>query len=170
MRRFKVLTTRKGETLLGEIDQMQKRITEQAYELFRSRGAAMGKALNDWLAAERQTVWKPAVEVCEKDDRFVVEAALAGVEPQQLDIQVTRDTLLIKADIRHSHPKAKGIVHVCEFQPGQLFRAITFPSPVDPDAVKAEYRDGLLRVTAATAAPHAKKVDVQAGQRETVPA
>jgi HSP20 family protein len=149
MRKFTLLKIRKAETLLHDIEQIQKRITERAYDLFRSRGAALGAALNDWLAAERQTIWKPQVEVCQKDNLFVVEAALAGVEPGQLDIQVTHDTLLIKADTPHTHPETKGIVHVCEFQPGPLFRAIRFPAPIDPEAVKAEYRDGLLRVTAA---------------------
>jgi HSP20 family protein len=163
MSRFKMLKTRKADTLLDEIERMQKRITERAYEMFRARGAALGAALDDWVAAERQTVWRPPVEVCQKDNQFVVEAALAGVEPRQLDIQVTRDTLLIKADTRHTHSETKGIVHVCEFQSGQLFRAIKLPAPIDPEAVKAEYRDGLLRVTAAIAAKQqAKKVDVQA--------
>ena len=163
MRTFTLLKTRTAETLLQEIEQIQKRITERAYDLFRNRGAALGTALNDWVAAERQTIWKPPVEVCQKDNQCVIEAALAGVEPRQLDIQVSRDTLLIKADTPHTHPETKGIVHVCEFQPGQLFRAITLPVPIDPEAVKAEYRDGLLRVTAALAAkPQAKKVDVHA--------
>jgi HSP20 family protein len=163
MRKVILLKTRKAETLLDEIEQIQKRITERAYDVFRSRGAALGGALNDWLAAERQTIWKPQVEVCQKDNQFVIEAALAGVEPRQLDIQVTHDTLLIKADTPHTHPETKGTVLVCEFQPGQLFRAIRLPAPIDPEAVKAEYRDGLLRVTAAIAAkPQAKKVDVQA--------
>jgi Molecular chaperone (small heat shock protein) len=151
MRTFTLLKTRKAETLLDEIEQMQRRITERAYEMFRARGAALGAALNDWLSAERQAVWTPPVEVCQKNNQFVVEAALAGVEPRQLDIQVTRDTLLIKADTQHTHPEAKGIVHVCEFQPGQLFRAVAFPARINPDAVRAEYRDGLLRVTAAIA-------------------
>ena len=163
MRKFTVLKTRKAETLLHDIEQIQKRITERAYDVFRNRGAALGAALNDWLVAERQTIWKPPVEICQKDNQFVIEAALAGVEPRQLDIQITRDTLLIKADTPHTHPETKGIVHVCEFQAGQLFRAIKFPAPIDPEAVKAEYRDGLLRVTAAIAAvQQAKKVDIQA--------
>lgn len=163
MRKFTLLKTRKAETLLDEIAPIQKRITERAYDLFLSRGAALGAALNDWLAAERQTIWKPPVEVCQKDNQFVIEAALAGVEPRQLDIQVTRDTLLIKADTPHTHPETKGIVHVCEFQPGQLFRAIKLPAPIDVEAVKAEYRNGLLRVTAAIAAEQkVRKVDVQA--------
>jgi hypothetical protein len=53
MREFTLLKTRKAEALLDEIEQIQKRVTERAYELFRNRGAALGAAVNDWLAAER---------------------------------------------------------------------------------------------------------------------
>ncbi len=161
--RFTALKTRRAERLIDELDKIQKRITERAYEIFRNRGAAFGAALDDWLTAERQTIWKPAIEVCQKDSSFIVEAAVAGVEPKDLDIQVTPDTLLIRADTTHSHSDAKGIVKTCEFQSGQLFRLVTLPASIDPDAVKAEYRNGLLRITAAIAAKkQAKKVRVNA--------
>lgn len=149
------LIARKVEVLLGDLERIQKRVTERAYAIFRDRGATFGAALDDWLEAERQTVWKPAVEVCQRDDQFVIEAALAGVEPGQLDIQVTPDTLLIKADTGHGHRDPNEIVHVCEFQQGELFRLIKLPSTIDTEAVRAEYRNGLLRITAAIAAQHA---------------
>ena len=50
MRKFTLLKTRKAETLLHDIEQIQKRITERAYDVFQSRGAALGAALNDWPA------------------------------------------------------------------------------------------------------------------------
>lgn len=157
------LKTRKAESLFDDLERMQRQITERAYQLFKGRGGPIGAALDDWLTAEKQTIWKPAVEVCQKDDTFVIEAAVAGVEPGELDIQVTPDTVLIKADTTHAHPEAKGTVHLCEFQAGKLFRLIKLPAPIDPDAVKAEYRNGLLRITAAIApAQQAKKVDVRA--------
>jgi HSP20 family protein len=157
------LKTRRVETIVKELDEIQRRITQRAYEIFKDRGTRVGAALDDWLTAERQTVWKPAIEVCKRDAAFVIQAAVAGVEPRQLDIQVTPETLLIKAETAHSHPESKGIVHVCEFEPGQLFRLIRLPEPIDPEAVKAEYRNGLLRVTAAVAARKpARKVEVQA--------
>lgn len=87
----------------------------------------------------------------------------AGVDPRRLDVQATPDTLLIKAEIEHAHSAAKGTIHVCEFQPGHLFRAVRLPVKVDPDAVKAEYRNGLLRVTAAVASEQqARNVQVHA--------
>ena len=149
------LVARKVEILLGELEGIQTRVTERAYEIFRDRGARFGAALDDWLEAERQTVWTPAVEVRQRDNQFVIEAALAGVEPGQLDIQVTPDTLLIKAATVHRHRDPNAVVHVCEFQQGELFRLIKLPSTIDTDAVTAEYKNGLLRITAAIAAQRA---------------
>ncbi len=144
----KALKLRRVETLREELDRVQHRITERAYEIFRTRGGRLGAALDDWLTAERQTVWKPAIEVWQKDETVVVEAAVAGVEAGDLNLEVTADRVLITAEIAHAHGADKGTVHVCEFQPGHLFRLIDLPAPIDPDGVKAEYRNGLLRLTA----------------------
>ena len=161
--RLKVLRTLKAKTLLDEFERIQRRIGERAHEIFRTRGRALGAALDDWLAAERQTIWKPAIEISRKDNSFIIEAAVAGVESKDLNIQVTPDTLLIRADTDHAHSEKQGIVYVCEFEPGQLFRLIKVPSPIDPGAVKAEYHNGLLRITAAIAAKkQAKKVEIRA--------
>ena len=161
--KFTALKTRKAERLVDELERLQKQITERAYEMFRKRGTLLGAALDDWLAAEKQTIWKPAIEVCQEDNTFVIEAAVAGVEPRELDIQVTPDTVLIKADTMHAHAEKKGTVHVCEFEAGPLFRLVRLPVTIDPDAVKAEYRNGLLRITAAmAAAKRTKTVEVQA--------
>lgn len=160
--KFTALKTRRAERLVDEMERLQKQITERAYEMFRTRGAQLGAALEDWLAAEKQTIWKPAIEVCQKDNALMIEAAVAGVEPGDLDIQVTPDTVLIKADTTHAHAEKKGTVHVCEFESGPLFRLIQLPAPIDPDGVKAEYRNGLLRITAAITAKRAKTVEVKA--------
>ncbi len=158
-----VLKTRKTETLFDELERIQQQITERAYEMFKRRGAQVGAALDDWLTAEKETVWKPAVEICQKNNSFVIEVAVAGVEPRELEIQVTPETVLIKADTTHTHPESKGTVRLCEFQLGKLFRLIKLPARIDPDAVKAEYRNGLLRLTAAIAAEKpATRVAVQA--------
>lgn len=40
----------------------------QISERFNRRGAALGRAFDDWLAAEREIVWKPLVEISERND------------------------------------------------------------------------------------------------------
>lgn len=151
------------DSLVDEIERFQRRIAARAVEIFRERGGAIGHALEDWLKAERETVWRPAIEVVRTKDAFVVEAAIAGVDPTLLDVRVTATELLLAAEVHHSDRGQRGDVVLCEFVNGPLFRTYRFPAPVDPARVSAEYRSGILTVTAPLA-NQAKKVAVTAGR------
>jgi HSP20 family protein len=73
---------------------------------------------------------------------------LAGVEPAHLGVRVTPNDLLITADVNHDHEKKAGKPLLCEFAPGPVFRSYRFPHAIDTQKVKADYRNGLLKVTA----------------------
>jgi HSP20 family protein len=156
------IALRKAETILNELDQLHTDISQRAYELFQKRGALWGGPLADWLNAERQVVWKPAIELRQKDNQFEVLAATPGIDAKDLDVQITPEDMLIKAEIHHKHAPEEGAVQVCEFTGGQLFRSVRFPEKVDPDSAAAEYRNGMLRVTAFIAKPVQKKVEIAA--------
>jgi HSP20 family molecular chaperone IbpA len=134
-------------SIVGELEQIRHRVSERAYELFRTSGSSNSPDEN-WLTAERELLWQPAVEMCQKDGQFEVRAALAGVDSKDVAITVTSEDLLIKGNGGHEHRPEQGTVHLCEFSRGQLFRPIHFPEPIDSQNVAAAYRNGLLIVTA----------------------
>jgi HSP20 family protein len=154
------VSCRTVDSLLANIEGMQRHIAQRAQEIFRARGGGVGSALEDWMTAERETIWRPALEVRRTKDAFVVEAAVAGVERKQFDVQVTPTELLLGAHVHHSDREQEGEVVLCEFANGPLFRSYTFPEPVDPARVSAEYWNGMLRVTAPLAQPPTK-VEIQ---------
>ena len=155
------LHPRKVETVFDEVERIEKQIMQRAYDLFLNRGALDGGDLEDWFTAERELTWKPAVELSEKEAELVVQAALPGVEAKDLEVQVTPDDLLIKAAASHTHKEEDRTVHLCEFRSGELFRRIHFPKKVDPNGVKADYSNGLLRITAPIAKEEqARKIDI----------
>ena len=98
----------------------------------------------------------------QKDSQFEVLAATPGVEAKDLDVQVTPNDLLIKANTNHQHTTEEGDVRVSEFTGSKLFRSVHFPEAVDPNSVKVEYRNGLLHLTAAIAKARPTKVDIKA--------
>jgi HSP20 family protein len=149
------------ESVLAEVEGMQRHIAQRAQEIFRARGRTIGHAVEDWIKAERETIWRPALEVRRTKDAFVVEAAIAGIDPKQLDVQVTPTELVLGAPVHHSDREQDGDVVLCEFANGPLFRSYKFPEPVDPARISAQYRNGMLRVMAPLAQP-ATKVEVQA--------
>jgi HSP20 family protein len=149
------------DTVFDELEAGRRRVAERAAEMFRERRSAIGDAIDDWLKAERETVWRPALEVVRTGDAFVVQVAAAGVDPEQFDVRVTPTELLVAADVHHSDRDTAADVMVCEFATGPLFRSYAFPEPVEPSRVTAEYRNGLLRVVAPLAVPQ-KRVSVHA--------
>ena len=149
------------DSVLAEVEGVQRQIAQRAQEIFRARPGEIGSALEDWMRAERETIWRPALEVRRTRDAFVIEAAVAGIEPKQCDVQVTPTELVLGAPVHHSDREQEGEVVLCEFANGPLFRSYKFPAPVDPARVSAEYRNGMLRVTAPLAQP-ATKVEVHA--------
>jgi HSP20 family protein len=159
------IALKKADSVLDELERLHDDISKRAYDLFRDHEGFFTRPLDDWLRAERELVWRPAVELRQKDGEMELLAAIAGVEPNDIDLQVTPEDILIRASTEHRHESTEGTVHLCEFESGRLFRSVHLPQPIDPDSVKAEYRHGLLRVTAAVAkaaTKATKKIDIQA--------
>ena len=157
------LPIKKTESIFDELNQMQERIMHRAYDLFETRGKAFGRDLEHWLAAEQELIWKPSVELTEKDNEFNLRIAVPGVDPRDIDIEVTPEYLLVKAESRHEHKEDKGEVHVCEFESGNLFRSIRFPKAINTDRVKAEFKNGVLQINApVAAAAQSRKIELKA--------
>jgi len=147
----KFVPIRKSESIFDEVELMRDRIMRRAYDIFTSNGGLLGKDTENWMQAERELVWRPAIELTEKDDEYRLELAAAGVDPENIDIEVAPEDILIRADVHHEHTKEKGDVHACEFTHGNLFRLIHLPKKIDPEKVKAEFKNGLLSLNAPVA-------------------
>ena len=154
---------RKISSILDEMNQMQERIMRRAYTIFERNGRLLGRDLDHWLQAERELVWKPALELRETDGEFVLEVAVSGVDPKDIDIEVTPEDIILKADIQHEREEKKGTVHICEFQSAKMYRSIHLPKRINPDKVKAEIKNGLLKLKAEIAEEvRAKKIKTEA--------
>ena len=157
------LPIRRSKSTFDEIERMQDRIMRRAYDIFSSNGGLFGRDIADWLQAERELVWKPLIELEEKDDEFRLQVAVPGVDPKDIDIEVTPENILVKADVHHEHKEKKGEVYSCEFASGNLFRSIQLPKKIDLDKVKAEFKNGMLSLKAPVAQEaRARKVTVEA--------
>jgi HSP20 family molecular chaperone IbpA len=107
--------------------------------------------LEDPFSTNAERAWKPAVNLFELNSQFVIEADLAGTNPEDLDIRVTPDQILIKAALRRREVPSTRKVYLYEMDRGCCERSVQFPKPINPGDVSAEFENGLLRVTAAIA-------------------
>ena len=157
------LPIKKTESIFDELQQMHDRIMKRAFEIFDGNGHTFGRDLENWLQAERELVWKPSIELEEKDNKFLLQVALPGVESKDIDIEVTPEEILVKADLHREQKEKKGKVHTSEFASGNFFRAVRLPKKIDPEKVKAEFKDGMLHLTADVAQEaQARKIELKA--------
>jgi HSP20 family protein len=156
------LSVKKRESIFEELNSLHDRIMQRAFEIFDEKGH-FGKDMDNWLQAERELVWKPAIELEEKDNNLHLQIATPGVDPKDMDIEVTPEYVLVKAETRHEHTEDKGQVHVCEFTSGNMFRSIRLPKKINPDKVKAEFKNGMLTLTAELAQEaQARRIELKA--------
>ena len=93
-----------------------------------------------------------------------MDVAVPGVDPRLLDVEVTPNELLVKAEMhRESTKEEKGEIFSTEFHSGNLFRTIAFPKKINPDKVKADFKNGVLKITAPISVEQqSRKVDIHA--------
>ena len=85
----------------------------------------------------------PPVNAFRKGDDFIIIAELPGVNKSDLDIQVKGRTIRFSGKKSVGYPE-KSALHRRERLAGRFDRAVTMPIEIDPEGVKAEYRDGIL--------------------------
>ncbi len=85
----------------------------------------------------------PPVNVFRKGDDFIIIAELPGVKKSDLDVQVKGRTIRVTGAKTVSYLE-KAALHRRERLAGRFDRAVTMPVEIDPNRVKAEYRDGVL--------------------------
>ena len=135
-------------SILDEVNDVHELIMRRAFDIFERTGAVVGRDLDNWLQAEHELFWKPVVELVEENGEFLLEAALSGVDAKDIEIEVTPENIVLKADAQHQHQEEKGTVHICEFQTRRMFRSIHLPKKINPEKTKAQFKNGLLRLTA----------------------
>lgn len=149
------LPVHKRDSIFDEIEKVQREIERRAYELFESRGRELGHDIDDWLAAERELVWSPPISMEEGDGEITVQLSAPGFAPENIDVELTPQDLLIEAEAREESEKRKGKARMHEMRSAKLFRSVHFPRAIDPDSAEAEFRDGVLRLRAKVAEEHA---------------
>jgi len=97
---------------------------------------------NDYDGPEGQLT----VDVYQNENEIIVESAVAGVDPDNLDINVTNDSISIKG-IRHRDKEVKD--HDYFYQEcywGKFSRSIILPQEIDPDRATVKFKNGILTV------------------------
>jgi HSP20 family protein len=121
-----------------------------------------------WRLPVEERSWMPAVDVFEKEDRFVVKAELPGMKEEDVDVSVVGDTLSIKGERKTETEVKDEDYYRCERSYGSFYRSVPLPSNVDANKIEASFDDGVLEVALPKSAKiKPKKIAVSAKKKAT---
>ena len=102
---------------------------------------------NDKHVADEQSVGELTIDVYETPNEIIIKTMVAGVKPENLDVQITRDMVIIKGKRMEEKTLRDEDYFHRELYWGSFSRSVLLPQEVEIDGAVATEKHGLLTLT-----------------------
>jgi len=99
---------------------------------------------NDELATRN---WNPSADVYEEDGHYVIKAEVPGVDKKDIHVDVENNILVLKGERTEDRELKEENYYRKEMAYGKFQRSFALPKGVDADNIKADYNDGVIKIT-----------------------
>jgi HSP20 family protein len=130
-----------------QFDPLGSRIEKTLQDIFRPR------PVNPMFAC-KDCSWVPQMDVYESGEQIVIWAELAGVEKENLEVEVNTKAVRISGFRKEAPKERDGAYRLAEIRYGKFERIIYLPSPVDTEVVSSVFTNGLLQIQMAKLQVH----------------
>lgn len=90
--------------------------------------------------------WRPAVDIREEKDRFVIEADLPGVDPKDIEVTMENGVLTLKGERRFEKDTSGDNYKRVERAYGVFYRRFSLPDSANPEKIEARGKNGVLEI------------------------
>lgn len=90
--------------------------------------------------------WRPVANISETEKEYLIKAELPEVQKEDVEVSVNDDVITIKGERRMESTEENETRHRIESFYGSFARSFSLPADVDASAIRAESKDGVLRV------------------------
>jgi HSP20 family protein len=104
------------------------------------------------------TAWVPPIEIDFRDNNLVISAELPGLNENDVEVDITDDMLIIQGERQVERREDERGFRRTERQYGRFYRAIALPDGADANNARAEFSNGVLRVTIPVAQEQSQKM------------
>lgn len=94
-----------------------------------------------------ENTYQPLVDLWETPDTFMAHVSLPGVNREDLELEVTGDSVTLRGERKPVQPTENTVYHIRNIGYGRFQVSYTLPASIDTSSVKADYRDGILELT-----------------------
>ena len=91
-----------------------------------------------------ETEGELTLDISDEGAYFIVQAMVAGVQPEDIDISFTDDTLTIRGVRSRQHEVQNENYYAKELYWGKFSRSVVLPEEVDSEKAEASLKNGLL--------------------------
>jgi HSP20 family protein len=113
---------------------------------------------------------QPRMNIEDKGNEIRVTAELPGVSEGDIEVTLDDDMLIVAGEKRQEKEVDEGDMRLVERAFGRFRRAIQLPFAPDPDQVEAQFKDGVLTITAPKNAEQRSKQRQIEVKRDSAPA
>ena len=124
-------------------------------------GRMLDRALYEEESGEadtQQATWYPVTDVYETQEAYIFKMEVPGIQKDDIGIEFKDNNLVVKGERKVEKEVKDEDYHRMESFSGSFFRSFKLPDSVDPQKIKAELKNGILKLTVAKAEekkPHA---------------
>ncbi len=119
---------------------------QREFDRLGSRDLFSGELAGDDGSDVAVSQWRPAVDIKEEQDRFVITADLPGVDPREIDITMENGVLTLKGERSEEKTEDSEGYKRVERVRGTFFRRFSLPDTADADKIEAHSKNGVLEI------------------------
>ena len=93
-----------------------------------------------------QRMFRPAVEVKEKNNEYNIKVELPNVNKEDIDVELSKNAIAIKAESKFEQCNSDENLHISEFKYGKFTRIIPFEHEINTEGAKSEFKNGILHI------------------------
>ena len=135
-----------------------RKVDMRPFVISRSPSDWMDRFFDDVFESSSNGHFHPSVEVTETKKDVVVKAEIPGIDAKDIDLSIDRGILTISGEKKEEKEEEDENCYLKETSYGSFRRSFKLPVDVDEEKIKADFKDGMLKVRLPKAEGKEKKV------------
>jgi len=118
------------------------------YPTTTTHGSTTGSYMPGTTTTRMMNSWSPSMDIYQdKNNNLVYETSMPGMNKNNINISVTDNFMTVSGETVTNNEVKEGNYYYKESRTGKYTRTVPLPENCNPDKIKAEYKDGILKIT-----------------------
>ncbi len=123
----------------SDLEKIASQLEKTFDDMFRTRPVSP-------MFSSSECAWNPQMDIYETPEEIIVRAEIAGVEKENLEVEINSRAVKIKGRRLPMQKIDKATYRLAEIQYGKFDRILYLPVPIDTEVISSSYVNGFLQL------------------------